>query len=75
LTLNILRARLVGQNQPWRAISGAGPAALALPDLADFADSASAAIAITLLGAEDAPAGSVKSGRKARCGIMRASTS
>jgi hypothetical protein len=74
LTLKLLRARLAGQKWPWRVMSGAGPAAELLA-VADFADIASAAIAITLLGAEDAPAGSVKSGRRARCGIMRASTS
>jgi len=74
LTLKFLRARLLGQNKPKRVMSDAGPAA-ELRAMADVADSASAAIAITLLGAEDAPAGSVKSGRKARCGIMRASTS
>jgi len=74
LTLKFLRARLFGQNEPRRVMSDAEPAA-ELPAMADVADIASAAIAITPIGAEDAPAGSVKSGRKARCGIMRASTS
>ncbi|MEO7634340.1 MAG: hypothetical protein ABIS38_01685 [Sphingomicrobium sp.] len=68
--MKFLRARRLGQMGPRRAICEARPEASKLPELADVADSASAAIVIPLIGAEDTPAGSAKSGRKARCDII-----